>query len=38
VARPWSTRLGWWLLLNALRVPGAASLLRRFSNRPHGDA
>jgi hypothetical protein len=31
----WSTRAGWWLLLNLLRVPGMTRLLRmlRVSNR-----
>jgi hypothetical protein len=27
---PWSTRAGWWLLLNLLRVPGMTRLLRRL--------
>ena len=27
---PWSVRAGWVLLLNALRVPGVARLLRRL--------
>ncbi|HEV7432061.1 MAG TPA: hypothetical protein VGN77_03395 [Steroidobacteraceae bacterium] len=29
IAAPWTTRVGWWLLLNMLRVPGMAQLLRR---------
>ena len=29
-------RLGWWLLLNALRVPGVSGLLRRFRG-PSGN-
>jgi len=27
---PRTTRLGWWLLLGLLRVPGAACLLARW--------
>jgi hypothetical protein len=30
VTAPWTVRAGWALLLNALRVPGVASLLRRL--------
>lgn len=30
---PWSARLGWLLLLNLLRVPGAARLLGRLRAR-----
>lgn len=30
VTAPWSVRAGWALLLDALRVPGVASLLRRL--------
>ena len=30
VTAPWTVRAGWALLLNALRVPGLASLLRKF--------
>jgi len=29
VSAPWSTRAGWWLLLNLLRLPGMTRLLRR---------
>ena len=32
---PWTVRAGWALLLNALRVPGVASLLRRRASH-HG--
>jgi hypothetical protein len=30
VNAPWTVRAGWVLLLNALRLPGVVSLLRRF--------
>jgi hypothetical protein len=30
IAAPWPTRVGWWLLLKLLRLPGMARLLRRF--------
>jgi hypothetical protein len=30
---PWTARAGWLLLLNALRVPGMAQLLRRLRSR-----
>jgi hypothetical protein len=30
VLAPWRVRIGWVLLLNALRVPGMASLLQRL--------
>jgi hypothetical protein len=33
IAAPWTARAGWWLLLNLLRLPGAAQLLRRFRTR-----
>ena len=36
ISAPWTTRLGWWLLLNALRVPGATRLVRRLRD-PAGD-
>ncbi len=36
IAAPWSTRVGWWLLLNILRVPGAARLLHKLRT-PSGD-
>jgi hypothetical protein len=34
-AVPWSTRAGWVLLLNLLRLPGMARLLRRLRSREH---
>jgi hypothetical protein len=37
IAAPWITRVGWWLLLNLLRVPGMARLLRRLRARS-GDS
>lgn len=33
ITAPWTTRAAWWLLLNLLRVPGTASLLRRVQGR-----
>ena len=33
VAVPWRVRAGWWLLLNLLRVPGMARLLRNLRDR-----
>ena len=33
VSAPWATRAGWWLLLNLLRVPGMAHLLRGLRAR-----
>ena len=33
IRAPWTTRAGWWLLLNLLRVPGMAPLLRRLRAR-----
>ena len=36
ISAPWTTRLGWWLLLNVLRIPGAARLLHRLRT-PAGD-
>lgn len=35
LAVPWSTRAGWFLLLNLLRLPGMARLLRRLRSREH---
>jgi len=29
----WRARLGWWLLLNLLRLPGAAPLLQWYRSR-----
>ena len=29
ICAPWTTRAGWWLLLNLLRLPGMAQLLGR---------
>lgn len=34
-AVPWSVRAGWFLLLNLLRLPGMARLLRRLRSRGH---
>jgi len=36
IASPWPARAGWWLLLNLLRVPGAAQLLGRLRARIGG--
>jgi hypothetical protein len=36
IAAPWTTRVGWWLLLNLLRLPGMARLLRALRAR-RGD-
>ena len=33
ISAPWTTRAGWWLLLNLLRVPGMAHVLRRLRAR-----
>ena len=33
IPAPWSTRAGWWLLLNLLRLPGMAQLLRILRSR-----
>lgn len=33
ISAPWTTRAGWWLLLNLLRLPGMAHLLRRLRAR-----
>jgi hypothetical protein len=32
---PWTTRAGWFLLLNLLRLPGMGRLLRRARGRNH---
>jgi hypothetical protein len=36
ISAPWTTRAGWWLLLNLLRLPGMAQLLRSLRAR-RGD-
>ena len=36
IRTPWTTRAGWWLLLNLLRLPGVARLLRRRQARLGG--
>ena len=33
---PWKVRFGWWLVLNLLRLPGAACLLRWLRARGAG--
>ena len=33
ISASWSTRAGWWLLLNLLRLPGIARLLRALRAR-----
>ena len=36
ISAPWTTRAGWWLLLNLLRLPGVARLLGRRRARLGG--
>jgi hypothetical protein len=36
ISAPWMTRVGWWLLLNLLRLPGVARLLGRRRARLGG--
>ena len=33
IPAPWSTRVGWWLLLSLLRLPGMARLLPMLRSR-----
>lgn len=33
ISTPWNARAGWWLLLNLLRLPGMARLLRVLQAR-----
>jgi hypothetical protein len=33
IRAPWTTRAGWWLLLNLLRLPGMARLLQSLRAR-----
>jgi len=36
ISPPWTTRAGWWLLLNLLRLPGMAKLLQSLRARRGG--